>query len=103
MHQDTELGRLMRDFCCESAEDMSSELLANRVRELKETKEGWDHMCREMEILYNEGREDGAERAKWETAVELADMGMPIDKIARAVKASVKQVEEWLSESLVTA
>ena len=107
MHQDTELGRLMQDFCCENADDMKSELLANRVRELKDTKEGWEHMCKEMEILYNEGREDGidigAERAKRETAAELSGMGLPVEKIAKAVKTSVKQVEEWLSEPLVMA
>lgn len=31
-------------------------------------------MCREMEIFYNEGREDGAERAKREIAIHLVDM-----------------------------
>ena len=107
MHQDTELGRLMKDFCCKNAEDMNSELLANRVRELKETKEGWDHMCREMEILYNEGREDGidigAERTKRETAIKLSRRGDSATDIADVLNVSEKQVEEWLSESLVTA
>ena len=66
-------------------------------------KEGWDHMCREMEILYNEGREDGAERAKRETAIKLSRRGDSATDIADVLNVSEKQVEEWLSESLVTA
>ena len=43
----------------------------------------------------------GELRKAKETATELAEMGMSVEKIARAVKVSVNQVEEWLSESLV--
>ena len=35
----TELGRLMHDFHCKNADDMYSEILARRVRQLKESKE----------------------------------------------------------------
>ncbi len=45
----------------------------------------------------------GELRKAKETATELSHMGLPVEKIARAVKVSVKQVEEWLSESLVMA
>lgn len=38
---------------------MYSEILAGRVRELKETPEGVDSMCREMDEIYNEGIERG--------------------------------------------
>ncbi len=37
---DTELGRLMRDFHCKNAGDIHSEVLAKRVYELKENQEG---------------------------------------------------------------
>ena len=67
---DTELGRLMRDFYCKRAEDMCSTVLSERVRELKETQEGVDVMCREME------------------------------KIAEAARVSVKQVQDWLTGSV---
>ena len=33
-----------------------------------------------------------------ETAYELQDMGMSVEKIARAVKVSVDIVREWLAE-----
>lgn len=45
----------------------------------------------------------GELRKAKETAAELAEMGMPVEKIARAVKVSVNQVREWLSEPLVMA
>ena len=44
---DTELGKLMHDFYCKNAANMNSEILANKVRELKETPEGVENMCRE--------------------------------------------------------
>ena len=109
---DTELGRLMHDFHCKDAEDMHSEILAKRVYELKETQEGVDFMCREMDEIYNEGAERGrvqgiAEglaagelKAKKEMALSLASMGVSVERIAEAAKVSVKLVQEWLSGSI---
>ena len=41
---------------------MYSRVLAERVRILKETPEGVEHMCKEMDKLYNEGVEFGKEQ-----------------------------------------
>ena len=103
------MGRLMHDFCCRDASDMYSEILAKRVYELKETQEGVDIMCHEMEQIYKEGAKFGKtegiaegievgemKKAK-ETAVTLAGMGMPAEKIAEAVKVSLKIVQEWIA------
>ena len=49
----------MHDFYCKSADDMNSDVLAKKVRELKETQKGVDSMCRELEELYNNGVEFG--------------------------------------------
>ncbi len=80
---------------------MYSQVLAERVRELKETQEGVDHMCQEMEKIYREGRKEGREagrlEGKRETAINLAEMGMPVDRIAQAVKVNIQLVREWLS------
>ena len=46
---------------CKKADDMYSSVLAERVRTLKETPGGVEHMCREMDKLYNEGVEFGKE------------------------------------------
>lgn len=103
--EDTELGHLMQDFHCMDARDMHSEVLANRVYELKETQEGVDFMCHEMDEIYNEGAERGRaeglaagemKKAR-ETALTLADRGMSVSDIADIVKVSVKLVQEWLS------
>lgn len=98
---DTALGRLMHDFHCQRADEMYSQVLAERVRELKETQEGVDHMCQEMEKIYREGRKEGREagrlEGKRETAINLAEMGMPADRIAQAVKVNIQLVREWLS------
>lgn len=65
----TELGMLMHDFHCKSADEMHSEVLANRVRQLKETQEGVDNMCREMEQIKNWGIEEGRSRGRAEGRV----------------------------------
>lgn len=106
----TELGRLMHDFHCKNAEDIHSEVLAKRVYELKETQEGVDFMCREMDEIYNEGAKRGKteglaegiaagelKKAK-ETALTLAERGMSVPDIADIVKVRVELVQEWLSE-----
>ena len=100
-NEDTELGRLMHDFQCCNAEDMYSEVLAGRVRELKKTQEGVDTMCEEMKELMDESYKEGETRAKIETARSLARMGMPVDNIALAVNSSVECVQKWLSENVV--
>ena len=122
--EDTELGRLMHDFHCRRAEDMYSEILAERVRELKETQEGVDIMCREMDEIYREGQrygekrgekrgeergiklgekrgeERGIAKGKQEMAFSLLRMGMPVEEIAKAASVSVELVEKWLEKDL---
>lgn len=108
IQDDTELGRLMHDLHCKNPDEMYSEILASRVRELKETQEGVDIMCREMDKIYSEGMELGEKlglelgemKAKKETAVSLAEMGISVEKIAQAVKVSVSLVQKWISEDM---
>ena len=65
-------------------------------------------MCHEMEKIYSEGMESGEKRgiekgelkkAK-ETALSLAEMGLPVEKIAKAVNHNVKDVQKWINENL---
>ncbi|MEY8393222.1 hypothetical protein AALB64_00060 [Lachnospiraceae bacterium 45-P1] len=108
---DTELGRLMHDFYCKEAADIYSEILAKRVYELKETQEGVEIMCREMDQIYKEGAkigkaegiEIGEMKAKRETALTLAERGMTATDIADIVKVSLKIVQEWLSGNVSLA
>ena len=55
----TKLGRLMHDLHCKNADEMYSEVLAARVRQLKETPEGVEYMCKEMDRIYGMGEEQG--------------------------------------------
>ena len=77
--------------------DMYSSILADRVYELKETQKGVEFMCHEMEQIYSEGIENGIEgikkgiekgieQGKRETVLSLAEMGLSVEKIAKAVK-----------------
>lgn len=96
------MGRLMYDLQCRTADEMFSEILAERVRELKETPEGVDSMCREMDEIYNEGIERGLEKGKMEmkqeTVLSMANLGMPVEQIAAVVKESIGMVQKWISE-----
>ena len=56
---DTELGRLMHDLHCKEADKMYSNVLSARVQQLKETTEGVNQMCQELEEIYNEGEQSG--------------------------------------------
>ena len=101
---DTELGRLIHDLHCKKADEMHSPILAKRVYELKETQKGVELMCHEMEKIYSEGMESGEKRgelkAKKETILSLAEMGIPVNKIAKAVNLSEKDVQKWIDENL---
>ena len=112
--EDSELGRLMHDLHCKNASDMYNKTLADRVHELKETAEGVKAMCKEMDIIYNEGVEKGMEKgmergikrgieagitvAKKETAINLSNM-LNAEAIANAVKVDVETVKKWLAEA----
>ena len=102
--EDTELGRLMHDLHCKNADEMHSPVLAKRVHELKDTQKGVELMCHEMEKIYSEGMESGEKRgelkAKKETALALAEMGLPVEKIAKAVNHDVNEVQKWIDENL---
>ena len=94
--ENTELGRLMHDLHCKNAEDMYSWVLAERVRELKETQEGVSQMCREMDQIYSEGEIKGELKKAKETALALAKIGMAVEQIAEVVKMPKQTVLEWL-------
>ncbi len=104
IQDDTELGRLMHDLHCKNASDMYSKILANRVRELKETQKGVEVMCNEIEEIYSEGIERGERRGELrkakDTALSMAADGMEVEKIAYYLKVNTETIEEWLEESL---
>ena len=96
---DTELGRLMHDLHCKEADKIYSNVLSARVQQLKETTEGVNQMCQELEEIYNEGEQSGELKKARETALTLLDMGMPAEQIAKAVNLSIETVQNWIAET----
>lgn len=94
IQDDTELGRLMHDFHCKNADEMYSKVLADRVRALKETSEGVDNMCRELEQLYLDGEKRGIEKG-FEKGIEKG--------IEKGVASSLKNVMAALGVSIEAA
>jgi len=104
----TKLGRLMHDFTVKSADDMYNEVLANRVKLLKETKEGQEHMCEVMEKMVNEahtkGLEEGREEGREETEKQhicLMAREMSPKRIAMLLELSLEQVQAILKNSKI--
>lgn len=64
-------------------------------------------MCREMEQIYSEGIENGekrgAEKQAKETALSLAEMGLQVEQISKAVKINSEIVQKWIKEGATTA
>lgn len=54
-----------------------------------------------MEKIYREGLENGEKRgelkAKKEMALSLAEMGLPVETIAKAVNLSINDIQKWLN------
>lgn len=127
---DTTLGRLMHDLHCSDPHDMYSEILAQRVIELKETQEGVDTMCDKLNELIAEERNEGEKRGiligeaqgekrgiligeaqgekrgilhtQKETAKNLRHMGMALEQISLALNVSVQMIQDWLSVDCVS-
>ena len=70
IQDDTKLGRLMHDLHCKNADEMYSEVLAARVRQLKETPKGGRYMCREMDRIYGMGEKQGRAKERKNTERE---------------------------------
>ena len=77
----TELGRLMHDFSCSEAEQMYSELLAERTRKFKNTEKGRSVMS----TVWKEAQEEAAKQAA-EKAAKLA--------AEKATKKATKRANE---------
>lgn len=110
VQDDTELGRLMHDLHCKNADEMYSEILSQRVSELKENEKGIESMCEEMEKIYKEGEARGEARGeiRGEARGELKERkknikalfqkGMPAKEIAEIFNEKEDIVKKWLDE-----
>ena len=99
---DSDIGKLMHDFNCTSADDMNFEILAEKTRYLRGNPKGVSEMCKVMEDLrdesYAEGHAEGREEQAQMTAKNLYEQGLTIEQIARAIGFSMDTVEKWLTQ-----
>lgn len=70
-----DVGKLMEDFFCTTANDMHSNVLADRVRYFKETEKGAENMCKIVEDLCKEAKDEGLQRGRQEGVIKnLCDL-----------------------------
>ena len=103
---DSDIGRLMHDFCCSNPEDMLIPELAARTKYLKTNEKEIRLMCKQMEEIKREGFKEGESfgfatginKRNMELAVKMHNEGNSIEKIASFLDASIEQVNKWISE-----
>ena len=95
---ETPIGKLMHDFSCTDASEMYYDVLAERVKFFKESKEGVAIMCRAMEEMriesWQEGVEEGRKEGRKDTALRMLKAGKyTLDEIAEMSGLSLEDVK----------
>ena len=99
---ETPIGKLMHDFSCTDASEMYYDVLAERVKFFKESKEGVAIMCRAMEEMrieswqegVEEGRKEGVDTNKKSVALRMLKAGKyTLDEIAEMSGLSLEEVK----------
>ena len=95
---DSDIGKLMHDFNCTDADDMNFKLLADRTRYLKENPKGVSEMCKVIEDMRKEEREEGIKEGMRTAALRMiADGTLALEKIAEYVGLSLDEVKKLQS------
>ena len=95
---DSDIGKLMHDFNCTSAEEMNFDLMAERTRYLKENPKGVGSMCKAMEDMRNEAAREAALKADKARMIKTARRMLKAGKytyedIADVLEISVDEVK----------
>lgn len=94
---DSPIGILMHDFACTNPADMRYKILAERARYLKESKEGQKVMCRAMEEM----RQNAKQEEKREAACRMIKAGkLSYEEIADYQNLTIEDVKELADEVL---
>lgn len=97
---DTELGTLMRDFFCTSADDIKNKVLADKVRLLKEETKEERVMCETWdEFVANEVAE-GKKETIVEIATSLLSKGIPVETIKECTGLKQEDIDELLKAAV---
>lgn len=87
---ETPVGRLMHDFSCTDPSDMYYEVLANRVRFFKKSKEGIAVMSRFAEEIRRESIEEGRREGRSEGIHET--LHAVVHRMLRAGKYALEEI-----------
>ena len=99
---ESDIGRLMHDFNCTRAEDMNFELMAERTRYLKENPKGVSEMCKVMEDMRNETRNEALKESAINTARRMITIGKyTLDEIAIISGLSLDEVKKLQADKNV--
>jgi len=92
---DSDIGKLMHDFCCSNPDDMYFKIMADSTRYLKENPKGVSRVCRIMEEMREETLRRGIEQNKKATALRMLDDGtLSVEKISEFVCLPVDEVRK---------
>ncbi len=96
---DSPVGKLMHDFSCTDPSDMCYNVLVDRARFFKESKEGIAVMCKVLDDMrrqsYQEGMAEGKNKNRKETALNLLKLGtISLDDISFATGLSLDEVKK---------
>ena len=64
------------------------------------TIQGGFNMCQALDEMIQDGIQQGEMRKAKEMSISMAELGIPVEKIAEVAKVSVKLVQEWLAEGI---
>ena len=92
---DSDIGKLMHDFRCTDADEMNFELMAERTRYLKENPEGVNEMCKVIEAMRKEEREEGIKEGMRTAALRMLEAGKyAFEEIASISGLSLDEVKK---------
>ena len=78
---------------------MHNKTLSDKVKQFKETEEGYGNMCESMENYVKEATKETAKETAKEIAVNLWNGGFKdMQQIANATKLSLDEVKELLKD-----
>ena len=93
---DTDIGKLMHDFCCSNPDDMLIPMLAKRTRYLKTNEKEVKLMCEQMKRVEDRGVAKGIGIGSLKTLVNLVNKGV-LTKEEAAEECNLT-VDEFLKE-----
>ena len=79
---------LIEDFRCANADNMKSAVLAARMRQIKNSEEEMNGMCKEVEKY----AEKKAIEAKTDDVIEMLKDNLSLEKISQYTRLTIEQI-----------